>query len=316
MEMGRLEFATPHEAWGGEARAFTPLLGQDEMLLYLGEATGVGPLTVVEVEHATAGNRSLDILAETADGRRVAIENQYGEGNHDHLTRGLAYAVATDAVALIVIAENHRDEFVSVADYLNEIGGQSSTGGIRVWLVQVRAVRRVGDAVWSPEFVVQAEPNEWEAAVRRETAPVLASLDEFYDKCEEFKGTGWAQTARTVIEDWLGRPGAKEFHGNLTTVSLYYPSPAYAGGTNVIQLSTRGAFHVCRGYIWASSGVFDPSEPPIELDDRISRNFPNAIWAGKQVYIRVPDPEPACVATFLDWLTVRFDEAARPPTEG
>lgn len=37
-----------------------------------------------------------------------------------------------------------------------------------VWLVKMRAVRRKGDSVWSPEFVVQAEPNEWETAVRSE----------------------------------------------------------------------------------------------------------------------------------------------------
>lgn len=32
MRMGRLEFATPRLAWGGAARAFTPLLGDDDML--------------------------------------------------------------------------------------------------------------------------------------------------------------------------------------------------------------------------------------------------------------------------------------------
>lgn len=47
-DMGRLEFSTPRKAWGGEAAAFTPLLGQDDILEYLGEAVGVGPLTVVE----------------------------------------------------------------------------------------------------------------------------------------------------------------------------------------------------------------------------------------------------------------------------
>lgn len=85
--MGRLEFCTPHEAWGGEASAFTPLLAENGMLEYLGEATGIGPLTLIEREHSTAGNRSLDILTETVDGRRVAIENQYNTADHDHLTR-------------------------------------------------------------------------------------------------------------------------------------------------------------------------------------------------------------------------------------
>jgi hypothetical protein len=102
--MGRLEFATPREAWGGEASSFTPYLASDELLEYLGMEIGIGPLTLVSREHPVTGGRSLDILAETGDGRRVAIENQYGVADHDHLTRGLAYAVATEAKALVVIA--------------------------------------------------------------------------------------------------------------------------------------------------------------------------------------------------------------------
>jgi hypothetical protein len=68
--MGRLEFTTPREAWGGEATSFRPLLAQEPMLEYLGQETGIGPLMLVETEHTTAGGRSLDILAETPDGTR------------------------------------------------------------------------------------------------------------------------------------------------------------------------------------------------------------------------------------------------------
>ncbi len=309
-EMGRLEFTTPKAAWGGEATDFTPLLAQPEMLEYLGDATGIGPLTPVDVEHATAGNRSLDILAEMADGRRVSIENQYGVGDHDHLTRGLAYAVATDSAALIVVAEDHRDEFISVADYLNELAGQAATGGIRVWLVQVRAVRRQGDPVWSPEFVVHAEPNEWEAAMRREASSGFATLEQFYRKCEDVTGAEWAETAQIIMEQWLARPRAREFHGNKTLVSLYYPSPRHGeGGTNVLQLDIRGALRVARGYIWETSGVFDPDQEPRELDDAIHKAFPEALWVGQKHFLRVPDPEPKQVTEFADWLTATFDAA-------
>lgn len=163
--MGRLEFATPRSAWGGEATDFTTLLGNDEMLGYLGDECGIGPLSVVEIDHATACDRTLDILAETMDGRRVAIENHYGLVGHDHLTRGLAGAVAVEARGLVIVAEDHPDEFQSVASYLNRVGGLDDDG-IKVWLVQVRAVRRVGDTTWSPQFVVMAEPDEWQGAQR------------------------------------------------------------------------------------------------------------------------------------------------------
>jgi hypothetical protein len=78
------------------------------------------PASLRQIEAQLPGlGRSLDILAERADGHRVAIENQYSAVDHDHLTRGLTYAVGHDAQALVIVAEEHRPEFVAVADYLN-----------------------------------------------------------------------------------------------------------------------------------------------------------------------------------------------------
>lgn len=310
MEMGRLEFARPREAWGGEAVSFTPLLAQPELLEYLGRETDIGPLRLVEVEYGTAGHRSLDILAETIDGRRVAIENQYGIGDHDHLTRGLAYAVATESKALVVIAEDHRDEFVSVANYLNSLSGPENDSGISVWLVRVRAVRRFGDNIWSPEFVVQCQPNEWEIAIRQGTAPPLGSLDAFYQACSERTDPGWATTAQTIIEEWLSRPGAKERHDTKMTVSLFYPSPRHGPvGTNIAQLDTAGDFRVCRLNIWRRSGAFDQVTSPIELDNQIRECFPNAYWPEKGGFPKEPNAEAGQVRSFLDWLVQRFDDA-------
>ena len=297
--MGRLEFSTPRDAWGGEATAFTPLLAQSDMLDYLGEAIGIGPLVLIEREHPTAGNRSLDILAETSDGRRVAIENQYKTADHDHMTRGLAYAVATESSALVVVAEGHRDEFISVANYLNEIALASQDAGILVWLVQVRGVRRIGDTVWSPEFVVRAEPNEWEASVRLEVSPKLGSLEEYYSRCSS---ANWASFARGTIEPWLTRPGTREGHDTQSVIALYHPTPRQPKrGTNIVQLGLNGQVTICRGYIWGSSGAFDPDEEPAELDHQIANHFPNAQWGDKNYYIRVDD-DHAGLEPFLDWI--------------
>jgi hypothetical protein len=77
-------------------------------------------------------------LAETSVGRRVAIENQYHRVDHDHLTRGLAYAVGLDARALLVVAEDHGPEFAAIADYMDRcaeaLGVERSIG---VFLVAV-----------------------------------------------------------------------------------------------------------------------------------------------------------------------------------
>lgn len=271
--MGRLEFATPRDAWGYEATGFTPLLGQDDILAYLGATCGVGPLSLVETEHATAGSRSLDILAVTSDQRKVAIENQYGAADHDHLTRGLAYAVAVDAKALVLVAEEHRDEFVSVANYLNTVAAAIPDAGINVWLVKVRAVRRVGDSIWSPEFVVMAQPNDWEAANIAQR--LIASLDDFYRRCAERAGESWASTAREIVSDWLERDGTSEGHNAQGSVGLYYRSRSSTGRTNVLQVYTNGALVLCRGYIREASGLDITDEDIAELDTVAKSALPN-----------------------------------------
>lgn len=304
-EMGRLEFTTPREAWGGEASAFTPKLGTDDLLAYLGETTGIGPLSVVDVEHLTAGKRSLDILAETGDGRLVAIENQYGVSDHDHLTRGLAYAVATGARALVVVAEEHRDEFVSVADYLNTVAGYFGDEGILVWLLKVRAVRRVGDTVWSPEFIVRTEPNEWEAAIAGSARGGLANLEEFYFKCEEKAGPEWSHKARQIIDGWVAR-GLTETHTGKEAVALYCPFPTIPGrGRNVLQVWTSGSLVVVRRYM-LEVGVFEDDDDIDQLDAQIRSQFPSANWPPKGYYITVKDPDPSAVDRFAEWLTTRL----------
>ena len=141
VEVTRATSVDIREAWPNEARDFTPWLA--EHLEWLAEDLNLGPLDLEATEVAIPGGRSLDILAVDADGQAVAIENQYGVSDHDHLTRGLACAVALQASdrpvsALVVVAESHRDEFVAVADYLNECAAARGEQGIRIFLASVK----------------------------------------------------------------------------------------------------------------------------------------------------------------------------------
>jgi hypothetical protein len=90
--MGRLHYGRLSEAWKGEAADFTPLLV--ERLDQLGSALGVDLASAGQSEVPTTGGRRIDIVAQVDDGSEFVIENQYGRADHDHLTRGLAYAVA------------------------------------------------------------------------------------------------------------------------------------------------------------------------------------------------------------------------------
>ena len=131
----------------------------------IGDQLGIAELTLDSIEVPIPGGRALDVLAIDSDGERWAIENQYGVGDHDHLTRGLAYAVALDCRARIVVAEAHRDEFVAVAEEWNRYSEAYGTDGIRVFLVVVEAWR-IGDSAPGYRFRIAAGPNEWISTAR------------------------------------------------------------------------------------------------------------------------------------------------------
>ena len=103
MAMTEIESLEPidiRKVWRREDRDFTPWLSAPEPLTrLLAEcAIDLGSDYSSRTEVRAPGvRRSLDILVETEDGTRVAIENQYAETDHDHLTRALAYAVGLEA---------------------------------------------------------------------------------------------------------------------------------------------------------------------------------------------------------------------------
>lgn len=180
--MARLEFGSLREAWKGEATDFTPLLA--EQLDVIGEEIGVNLLAVGQAEVATAGGRSIDIVAQSAEGPEFVIENQYGRADHGHLTRGLAYAVARGARGLVVVAEDHRDEFRAVAQYLNDLAELDGERGIAVWLVEAKAVR-IANSPWAPLFTAVVAPNKFTAQVElAKQSEKALTTDEFLGRCE------------------------------------------------------------------------------------------------------------------------------------
>jgi hypothetical protein len=154
--MAKLRFGTLSEAWKGEAADFTPLLSQQ--LDLLGDAVKVELLGIGASEVSTTGGRRIDIVGTTGDGSEFIIENQYGRADHDHLSRGLAYAVAREARGLIVVAEEHRDEFRALAQYLNDMAERDPERGISVWLVEARAVR-IENSPWAPLLLLWFSPT-------------------------------------------------------------------------------------------------------------------------------------------------------------
>ena len=168
MDIRFLETVEIRSVWSREDRDFTPWLASEDALKHLLDECGIemGSEPTIRTEVKIPGLlRSLDILAELESGERVAIENQFLESDHDHLTRALAYAVGLETNTVIVVAESHRPEFVAVAQYLNAAGLAYEDHGIRVILVRVVVETWPGSDVVHPKFEVIAAPDEWKAAV-------------------------------------------------------------------------------------------------------------------------------------------------------
>ena len=231
--MGRVEFGSLRDAWKGEASDFTPLLA--EQLDAVGDAIGVDLLAIGQAEVATAGGRSIDIVAQSADGPEFVIENQYGRADHDHLTRGLAYAVAREARGLVVVAENHRDEFRAVAQYLNDMAEHDPDHGIAVWLVEAKAAR-IGDSAWAPLFVAVAAPNAFTAKVEQaKQAERTPSIEEFFDLCES---AAIREALQTIVGRWLAMGHRLWRWPNY--VALAAVGPAKSGERSVLALYPNG----------------------------------------------------------------------------
>ena len=150
-EIARLEPVDLKKVWPNEASDFTPWL--DANLDRLGEALGIN-LEFVQRE-APVGPFSLDILAKDEDAdRKVVIENQLEQTNHDHLGKVLTYAAGNDADVMVWIARDFRDEHRQALDWLN----QRTSEETEFWGVVVRAVK-IGNSAPAPIFDVVSRPN-------------------------------------------------------------------------------------------------------------------------------------------------------------
>ena len=106
-----------------------------------------------------------------------------------------------------MVAEEHRDEFRAVAQYLNELAEADRTRGVAVWLVEAQAVRIDGGR-WAPLFSAVTEPNAFTIA----SQPVpgsLPTLDEFWDMFSSPDTLAVAKLGgRALDEAWLSSAGS------------------------------------------------------------------------------------------------------------
>ena len=241
-------------------------------------------------------------MARTPDGHRIAIENQYQRVDPDHLTRGLAYAVGLNAPALVVIAEDHGEEFIAIAEYLNRAYEQlGDDEGIAVFLVRL-SVEKVGEA-FVPRFTVMARPNVWLAAVHAEQTSGPPTMARFL----EASRPSARDNIRVILDAWSARPDGS-MRINSRSVSLNYPYGADDAARSIYVLESTGALTINRGYL-IENGPFD-SDGLDHLDAAIRLHFQGA--SDRPYYPTVPVPDPGQVTAFADWLAARCDTIRHP----
>ena len=186
---GELAIQNVRDYWESEPRDFTPYLAnsiQEEDTSSLEDTLGLD-LDVVGKERQV-GNFYLDILAEVVDDdRRVVIENQLEQSDHDHLGKSLAYAAGVDADIVVWIAPSFNDEHQDAVQWLN----QNSQEGIDLFAIQLE-VWKIDDSLPAIRLNPVEKPSEWKNRIQQSTRD-LTELEElriefwtqFRDRVEE-----------------------------------------------------------------------------------------------------------------------------------
>lgn len=160
VKLGSIERVPVREVWPHEALDFTKWLAQEGNLTQLGDACSID-LELVDTE-SPVGSFSVDIFAkEAGSDRRVIIENQLEETNHDHLGKIITYAAGKGADVVIWVVARARDEHRKAIEWLNDHTDDECS----FFLVEIE-VWRIGDSPMAPRFNVVESPNEWARAER------------------------------------------------------------------------------------------------------------------------------------------------------
>lgn len=158
-DLSKITKVDPREIWSLEPD-FTKWLAEEENLDILSEEIGVD-IKLIKTE-ASVGKFSVDILAEEEmSGRKIIIENQLEDANHDHLGKIITYASGYDAEIIIWIVRDLRDEHQKAIDWLNEHTDEN----IGFFLIKLELWQIEGSKP-APKFEIMVSPNEWAKTVK------------------------------------------------------------------------------------------------------------------------------------------------------
>ena len=171
MELGKLEKIELREVWKHEALDFTRWLARKENIALLSKEIGID-IEVIETE-MSVGRYNVDIYAkDTESNKKIVIENQLENTNHDHLGKMLVYAAGLDADIAIWIVKDVNEEHRQAVEWLND----NSFEKINIFLVKVE-LWKIDNSPIAPKFQVICEPNNWAKVLKQQSKENVSDLE-------------------------------------------------------------------------------------------------------------------------------------------
>ena len=171
MELGKLEKIELREVWRHEALDFTRWLARKENIALLSKEIGID-IEVIETE-MSVGRYNVDIYArDTESNKKIVIENQLENTNHDHLGKMLVYAAGLDTDIAIWIVKDVNEEHRQAVEWLND----NSFEKINIFLVKVE-LWKIDNSPIAPKFQVICEPNNWAKVLKQQSKENVSDLE-------------------------------------------------------------------------------------------------------------------------------------------
>ena len=158
--LGKLKEITDlRSIWPHEALNFTPWVAENVDLL----ADAVGLDITVDETESSVGDFNVDIYAsETGTDRKIIIENQLEDTDHDHLGKLITYASGKGADVVIWVVKHAREEHKAAVEWLNN----HTDDKIGFFLCEIKLFQ-IGDSQIAPAFTVVERPNDWTKEIRK-----------------------------------------------------------------------------------------------------------------------------------------------------
>lgn len=203
--IGKLQRVELRDVWPHEEYDFSAWLAEEENLKFLSDSIGID-ISLIEKE-SKIGGYSADIFAEEEDtGKKIIIENQLEDTNHDHLGKIITYASGKDASYVIWIVKHARDEHRRAIEWLNE----HTDSEIRFFLLEIE-LWKIGDSVAAPKFNIVEQPNDWAKEEKKSTSSVSEGAKKCLDFWEAFNSYA-EQDKKFISEFSLRKPQPQHWY--------------------------------------------------------------------------------------------------------